>query len=271
VKKAFSIFAVFSLFATGVFAATLEDLVGPERAAVLRAASESAGKDALLEVQLRNPVFRLMPRHGELERFVESAKAGLEPSLLVEGLFLYAKPSGHPQEWNDAERKDLFTRTTALSTLAGIQYFSASRGVMRTFYETSYVIDDPKSRNRLADPSFASLPKTLTLYARQRDLTFGENTYRFEYLTGADFIFFSQENLTSMSAGIIRAIGRNRFRMVMAVIDTGDSLLIYSAAIARAASVPGMGDRVGNSFGTRLNAVLQWFSGHADEVFGETP
>jgi len=267
VKKQLLALTIFSLFATTVFAATLEELVGPERAASLRAASESAGRDGILEVQLRNPGFRLLPRHSELGRFMEAAKDGLDPSTLVEGLFLYGKPSGHLRAWDDAERKALFTRTTALGTLAGIQYFSASRGVMRTFYETSHVIDGPRNRNPLPDPSFASLPRNLTLYARQKDLTFGDNTYRFEYLTGTDFIFFSQENLTSMSVGIIPAIGRNNFRMVMAIIDADDSILIYAAAIARAASVPGMGDRVGGSFGNRLSAVMKWFSGHADEVF----
>jgi len=131
------------------------------------------------------------------------------------------------------------------------------------------VIDNPRNRNPLPDPTFATPPETLVLYARQRDLTFGDNTYRFDYRAGTDFFLFAQENLTSMSVGIIPVIGRNRFQMVVAVIDAGDSLLIYAAAMARASALPGMGDRVGNSFNNRLQAVLQWFSEHADGVFRE--
>jgi len=139
---------------------------------------------------------------------------------------------------------------------------------MRVFYESSTVIDDPVGKKPLPDPSFAVCPDSLTLYARQKDLTFGDNIYRLEYRTGADIIFFSQENLSSMNAGLIPAIGRNKFRTVMAVIDAGDSLLIYAAAMARTASVPGMGDRVGASFTNRVKAILKWFVGRADRVFG---
>jgi len=255
-----------SAFLVPCFPATpLEGLIGSERAAVLRDPTDRG--ELLSEVQLRNPVLRLLPRHGELERFVTEIKDGLGPAVLVETLFLYAKPHGRPDAWDESERADLFNRVVALSTLAGIEYFSITRGGMRVFYESSQVIDNPRSRTPLPDPSFATPPETLVLYARQRDLTFGDNIYRFEYRAGGDFVFFAQENLTAMTAGIVPAIGRNRFRMVMAVIDTGDSLLIYAAAMARATAIPGMGDRIGQSFNNRLQAVLQWFSEHADGVF----
>ncbi|MCL2190976.1 MAG: hypothetical protein FWB79_03185 [Treponema sp.] len=267
-KGSFLAFMLLSVFAVPVFSAPrLEALVGFERAAILRDQAVQGG--LLSEVQLRNPSPRLLPGHGELERFVGEAKADLGPAILVETLFLYAKPHGRTEAWSEAERAGLFNRIIALSTLTGIEYFSATRGAMRTFYESSQVIDNPRNRTPLPDPFFATPPETLVLYARQRDLTFGDNTYRFEYRAGGDFVFFVQENLTAMTAGIIPAIGRNSFRMVMAVIDTGDSLLIYAAAMARATALPGMGERIGNSFNNRLQAVLQWFSEHADGVFVE--
>jgi len=270
-KKTLLVAAVFIVLAAPVFCvpqgAALQSLIGSERAAILRASS--AQGELLSEVQLRNPSLRLLPQHEELRRFVTNAKSDLGPAILVETLFLYNKPHGRSEAWSEAERAGLFNAVTALSTLAGIQYFSATRGAMRIFYESSNVIDNPRNRTPLPDPTFATPPETLVLYARQRDLTFGDNTYRFDYRAGADFFLFMQENLTSMNVGIAPVIGRNRFRMVMAVIDAGDSILIYAAAMARATAIPGMGDRVGNSFNNRLDAVLQWFSEHADEVFRE--
>jgi hypothetical protein len=106
---------------------------------------------------------------------------------------------------------------------------------------------------------YATLPDSLALYARQKDLTFGDHIYRFTYHTGGDYIFFVQENLSAMNAGIIPAIGKNKFRCLIAVLDSGDSLLIYAAAMAKAVSLPGMGDRIGNSFTNRVKAVLTWF------------
>jgi len=267
-KKLLLVSVIFSVFVIPAFCASLEELVGGERAAILRTMADSAGQERLLtEVQLRNPSIRLLPNHGKLERFVRETKSELGPLILVETLYLYNKPHGRTTKWDAAERAGLFNRVTALSTLAGIEYFSVTRGAMRTFYETSYVIDNPRNRRPLPDPLFTTPPETLVLYARQRDLTFGDNVYRFEYHTGADIILFVQENLTSMTVGIVPVIGRNRFQMVMAMIDVGDSLLIYTVAMARATSVPGMGDRIGESFSNRLRAVLQWFSEHAGEVF----
>ena len=242
------------------FPASLEELVGAERAATLRATA--ADTDSLmLEVQLRDPVFRLLPSHAVVSGFVNSAKNDLNPGILAESLFVLKKTGS--TDLSEDQWAALFNTATAVSTLSGIQYFSASRGRMRTFYESSVVVDSPENRKPLADPVFSAMPQTLVLYARQKDLTFGDNTYRFEYHSGHDFMLFVQENITPMNVGIIPAIGRNSLRVAVAVIDAGDSLLIYAAAMTRAAAIPGMSGRIGSSLGNRLQAVLRWFSDKA--------
>jgi len=256
------------LLALPAFSASLEELVGQGQAVSLRAASEP-----LTELQMKNPAPKLLPKHADLQRFLNEAFRGLEPNILVETLSLYQRPrssrqTANPTGWSRDEQTAIFNQLTALSTLTGIQYYSASRKAMRVFYESSTVIDNPTEKKPLPDPAFAVLPNSHILYARQRDLTFGDNIYRFEYHAGADIIFFSQENLSSMSAGIIPAIGKNKFRTVLAVIDTGDTLLIYAAAMAKTASVPGLGDRIGSSFTNRVKAILKWFDGRADKVLG---
>jgi hypothetical protein len=132
---------------------------------------------------------------------------------------------------------------------------------MRTFYEYSAVIDNPQTGNVLPDPVFSQLPETLALYARQRDLTFGDNIYRYSYVNTVDAVFFAQENITALSYGIIRAIGRGNLQSIIALIDCGDSILIYTVSMARAASLPGMGDRVSSSFKNRAEAALNWLTG----------
>jgi hypothetical protein len=265
-KKAFVLVLCVTILAAGpVFAASIEELTGPERAAALRVEGAS-----ITEVQLKNPGPLLLPRHEELRRFIADNMGSLAPNILVETLSRYPKPQadGAAVNWTEAERTGLFNQLLALSTLTGIQYYSASRGVMRTFYESSRVIDDPQGKKVIPDPVYAAPPPGLTLYARQKDLTFGDNIYRYDYYAASDAFFFVQENLTALTAGIIPAVGRNRLRTVMAVIDCGDSLLIYAASMAKTASLPGMGERIGNSFSNRAQAVLKWFTGRADMVFG---
>ena len=243
-----------------VFSAPLEELVEPAHAIQLRSG------DSVSETQLRNPALKLLPRHEELRQFVTGTISSLSPNLAVETLYLYKKPpfSGY---WSNAKRTELFNHALSISTLTGIQYFSASRNTMRTFYEASGVIDGPQTKNPLPDPVYIQPPESLTIYARQKDLTFGDNIYRYDFKLVQDAFFFAQENETALSYGIIQAVGRNRLRSVFAVIDCGDSLLIYAVSMARAASLPGMGDRISNSFGNRAEAVFKWFTGKADSVF----
>jgi len=259
---------VFLTLALSVFSASLEELVDQAQAASLRATSEP-----VTELQIKNPGPRLLPRHEELQRFVRETLRNLDPNILVETLSLYRRPQSSRQTadqtgWSLDEQTGLYNQLLAISTLTGIQYYSESRKAMRIFYASSTVIDDPAKKKPMPDPAFTVCPDSFALYARQRDLTFGDNIYRFEYHTGADIIFFSQENISSMNLGIIPAIGRNKFRTVMAVIDAGDSLLIYTAAMAKTASASGMGDRIGSSFTNRVKAILKWFVGRADRVFG---
>ena len=246
--------------ASPAFSASLDELIGAERAAVLKDAVEP-----VTEVQQKTPRPRLLPRHEELERLIADIQKSLEPNMFVETLYLYPKP--HAETWDKAEQTSLFNQLIALSSLAGIQYYSESRKAMRTFYETSRVIDNPSSKKPQPDPAYAALPDSLVMYARQKDLTFGDNIYSFNFSTGDDFIFFVQENLTTMTAGIIPAVGKNKLRSLVAVIDSSDFLLIYAAAMVKTVSVPGMADRIGNSFTSRAKAILQWFTGRADGVF----
>ena len=244
------------------FSAPYEELIAPQYAAKLRQGG------SVNETQLKNPTLKQLPMHAELRHFVNRIMTALEPNVAVETLHLYKKPAASAG-WDDAQRTALFNQILSLSTLAGIQYYSASRGAMRTFYESSEVVDGPNAQKTLADPRYEKPPASITLYARQKDLTFGENIYRYEFKITGDAFFFAQENMTAMNYGIIPAVGKNKLQSVFAVIDCGDFLLIYAVSMAKTAGVFGMGDRIGNSFGNRAEAVLDWFFGKADGVFNE--
>ncbi|GHV43461.1 hypothetical protein AGMMS49546_25120 [Spirochaetia bacterium] len=249
-----------------LFAAALEELVGADRAATLRAISAEGG--TIAEVQLKRPAPILVPNHAGVRAILDQNIRSLDPGLFAETLYRYPKPadSGRPL-WSAAEKASLYNGALALSTLSGIQYYSASRRAMRTFYETSRVIDSPGAKRVLPDPVYSEPPAALKIYARQKDLTFGDNIYQYEYRAEPDFLLFIQENLTIMNAGIIPAIGKNKLRSLVAVIDAGDCLLIYAVSMAQASPLPGLGERIGNSFTNRAEAILKWYAGQADRAF----
>jgi hypothetical protein len=244
------------------FSAAPEELIGPERAA------ELIRQKTLTGVQYKDPQPLMVPRNGFIRRLIEEAMEALDPSLFVESLSLYRKPAGAAAgAWSEAERTALYNASLALSSLEGIQYFSSSRNKMRTFYESSGVIDSPDTKKALEDPVYGRPPEELTLYARQKDLTFGDNIYQYTYYARPDSLVFVQENLSALTAGPIPVVRRNKLRSVVAVFDAGEYLLVYIASMAKAASFPGMNERAGRSFSTRAEAILAWFSGQADKAF----
>jgi hypothetical protein len=251
------------LCSTPAGAIPLEELVSPATAAVLERG------ETITEVQLKNPAPKLRVRNSYLEFLTNTLMADVQPTVMVESLALYRKPAGAGTAgWTEAERSALYNRALTLGSLAGLQYYSVSHRSMRTFYEISQVIDGPDSRQPQADPVYAVPPEYLVLFARQKDLSFGDNVYRYEYYARNDAIILVQENITPMNISIIPAIKQNNLRTVTAVIDSGPYLLLYTVALVKAASLPGLGGRIGDSFSNRLEAVRGWFVQHADQAFG---
>jgi hypothetical protein len=251
------------LLAGPVFPAALEELLDAETAARL------VREGAVNEVQQKDPRPALVPRNPAVRNLVDTVMETLDPGIVVESLYLYTKPPGaNAGSWSEEERTALYNGALALSTLAGIRYFSSSRNRMRVFYEASTVID-PDTKNPRNDPAFGIPPAELVLHARQKDLTFGDNVYQYSYYARSDSLIFVQQNLTTLTYGIIPLVGKNKLRSVVAVIDAGEYLLIYAASMVKAASFPGMGQRVSASFSTRADAVQSWFAGQADKAFRE--
>jgi hypothetical protein len=243
---------------------SLEDLIGGEQAAALISGEKPS------EIQFKDPRFRLLPGYGPAREIIEGERESLDPGIMVETLSLYKKPAGAEKSlWSEAERLRIYNGILALSTLTGLQYYSASRKTMRIFYESSHIIADPSAVEAVPDPVFQIIPSRLKTFARQKDLTFGDNTYQYDYYSFPGALILVQENLTSLNYGIITAVGKNRLRSAMAIIDAGEHLLVYAVSMAKAASLPGMKERIGNSFSNRAEAMLKWFEAQANRAFAD--
>jgi hypothetical protein len=240
---------------------SLARLVGAETAAAL-----IAGKNSV-SLQYKNPRPVFVPQHDAIKKIADELIQNLKPGFLAETLFLFSKPASRARPWTSDERAALYNRALAISTLAGLEYYSASRGEMRVFYESSTVVTSSDGKQPVADPVYAVPPPELTLYARQKDLSFGDNIYRYDYSAYSDALVFVQQNITALSYGIVPAVGKGKLRSLVAVVDANEYLLIYVLSFAKAASVPGMNDRIGRSFSNRAEAVTKWFSGQAEKAF----
>jgi len=173
-------FTLYSVFSDG-----LEIFIERNTINILRNSNEP-----ITALQQKNSGLSLMPQHEKLKILVNESRRNLEPNILAEALYLYPKPEKYAGlEWSDSDKLGIFNQMTAMSTLSGIQYYSASQKTMRVFYESSYVTDGLANQKKLPDPVFNNLPETFGIYARQKDLTFGENNYRYDYLMEKDAMF----------------------------------------------------------------------------------
>ncbi|MCL1815826.1 MAG: hypothetical protein FWG27_08430 [Treponema sp.] len=253
--------ALFTLLGTGVFAQSLESLL-PEDLIKQLVQSGTVNRERFDTAELR-----MVPRYPALERLLDAKRAGLNPNISIESLQLYKKPSSG--NWTAEEKSDLCNGIFAISTLKGLEYFSKSRNKMRTLYETSTVIDGPDTKNPRPDPSYRTPPAELSVFVRQKDLTFGDNVYQFTFYADETAFIIFQENITTLSYGPVPVVDKNKLRSVVAIIDCGPYLLIYTASLAKASMLPGMKQRAGESISNRAVALLSWFTQKADRAFGK--
>jgi hypothetical protein len=202
----------------------------------------------------------LLPAHAA-SASIRSALASEKPNLIVEALYLYHRPRpADPQ----AELRSLYGTLLSISSLEGIQYWSASRQKMRTFYAESYRIDGPKSKRRLPDlaaPAAGPLPSAATCYAFQRDLTFGPNVYRYDYAVSPEAILLESTNMTSMTYLALPLMAPGGLKVRLLVIQTDEALLFYVASGANAPSLGIIRDKVEESITNRAVALCKWFEG----------
>jgi len=254
--------AAFSL-AASAGAAPVSDYLDPPMAARLAAGEElrasSSGKDAAPSIA---------PGHPAAEA-IRSALKEEAPDVVVEALFLLRRP--RPVD-PAAETLAAYNVLRAIGSLRGIEYYSESKGRMRTLYEVSHIVAGPGDDTTRPDERLDGLPAyEETLYARQKDTSFGDNRYRLTLSSGPGFVRQSSTNITRMSIGIVPVAAPEAVSVRLLVVSADEGLLFYVASSARAAILPGMRGRLELSFVNRAAAAAAWFSRGMEAAWRELP
>lgn len=237
-------------------------VLGREALATLSAGGElraaSSGRAAAPSLAPDHPAARAL--RDELTREA--------PDVVVEALFLWRKPRAAAPS---AELLEAYNVLRAIGTLQGIEYYSASRKAMRLFYEYSSLIDGPETKAPTPDRRLDALPRAETLYARQKDLSFGDNLYRYDFTSGADYIASLSTNLTTMRYGIVPVAAPEALRVRSLAILVDEGIVFYAVSSAKAAVVPGVRAKLESSFGNRAEAVYDWFAAKAEAAWRRLP
>ncbi|PKL26055.1 MAG: hypothetical protein CVV47_02690 [Spirochaetae bacterium HGW-Spirochaetae-3] len=238
--------------AAAASAAPASDYVDPSAAARLVAGQDlrasSSGKDATLSIAPIHPAVAEM----------RSALVEEGPGIVVEALFLWPRPR---KTDSAAEILAAYNVLRAIGSLQGIEYYSASKGKMRTLYEISSLIAGPDDPTPALDERLVGLPAIEeTLYARQKDTSFGDNRYRITLSSGPGFVRQSSTNITRMSIGIVPVAAQEAVNVRLLVVSVDEGLLFYVASSAKVSILPGLRDRLEASFVNRAAAAFAWFT-----------
>ncbi len=222
------------------------------------------GKPAAVELasggELRNDIWQhsdlsLLPRVDREEELRAEVRA-LAPTLGVEVL-LY-RTTGSDMRTPEA-RLLMYNLLRGVSTMQGIEYYSESRGRMRTLFAQSYVVSGLAERTPLPDPLVRRIPPVSALTMYQRDLTFGGNVYRSEYRCDGRTIELQTRNLTTMRYLIFPLVQPGGSLNLFVIVPQEDGVLFYGLSSVRSGGFLGLERSKVDSFYNRLKAVYGWF------------
>lgn len=254
-------------------------------------ADDSAALPALIEVlpALSDANRGTLVREGELILFHDN---GVSPSFLpetrltaavarkmiagelnigIEGLFFTPAeelPASYSSMNPDDRELILYNILRSVSTLQGLEYYSASRDEMRLLFEESWVISDPKSKAALPDPLVNTVPAEEVIYVHQKDKSFGNNRQEMTFVAVEDALAIDILNLTPMRyKGLIRVVDPGDMQIHLIVVPTMEGLLVYGTMSGQTKDVKAFLDRARNSFTNRVIALSGWYKARLKEEF----
>jgi len=178
----------------------------------------------------------------------------LKPNMAIEGVFML------PLSDEERDPVDVLNTLSAVSTLEGLQYYSASRDEVRLLFEESYIVDNPEDMNPQEDPVFSDLPSSVSLTIYQKDLTFKNNVSSYDLFSDGEMIYLEQTNLTPMRyEGFLRVIAPENFQTRLLVLPCEEGWLYYGIMAADTLNIKAFKERANNSFYNRMIALYNWF------------
>ena len=189
----------------------------------------------------------------------------------IEGLFFTGAddlPAGYIEADAAERRLILYNIMRSVSTLQGLEYYSASREEMRLLFEESWMIDGEKGREALPDPLVSSVPAEDSFYVHQKDKSFGSNTQLMNFRAAGQVIAVDIVNRTPMRyRGLIRVVDPGNMQIHLIAVPVEEGILIYGTMSARTRDVKAFLDRARNSFTNRVIALAGWYGRRMSDEF----
>ena len=167
--------------------------------------------------------FRMFPGSESVPE-LESIKSSMKRYFGTETM-LFLPFSGIP---DSPEKREpfllaLYNLIRHVSTLQGMDYYSASRERRRTLFNEFYAISEHGSRTPLTDPIWSRIPPSEKFLIFQNDATFGDAEYEVTYKYENPVISLTLKNTTTLVYKIIPVAGKEKLYMYARIIPVRGS------------------------------------------------
>ena len=157
------------------------------------------------------------------------------PIFLIESLYLYKKPENS----SDIDINKASSIFKSISTLKGLEYYSASKKQTKLLYSDAYVTDKISDGKRLPDPINSDTTGKKVLVVLD-DTTLGKNVYEYDFKQTKNESCFFSSNCENLYYGIIKVINANQMKVALTITDLGDCMLAYVVISADFFGFPGL-------------------------------
>lgn len=183
----------------------------------------------------------------------------LNPRIGIE-IFLTIPVSD--EAFTEEGQVDIYNILRSVSTMEGLEYYSASDEEMQVFYHESYAVAGPDGDTRVPDPVVDTIPRESEVWAFQRDGSFGRNVQHLQYAVRDDSFLVSIQNETTMVYTIVPLVRPGNLRTFLLVTPDPErgELTFYGNLAVRVPAMFGMQDRARDSFYNRIVALHDWFT-----------
>jgi len=199
---------------------------------------------------------------------VLSEVARVVPTIGVELLLLYKPQLG--VRLTEMDRGDyhlkIYNILRSVSTLKGIEYYSASRKRMRVFFHDAYAIESPDDRKEREDPLVDSIPLNSTIHTYMKDSSLGNYVGQIHYHYHYDYFAMGIRNQTALWRFIIPMVRPEKLNMLVLIVPWEDQVLFYGLCYVNATNIFGVADSRTASFYNRLIALFNWFRSNFERV-----
>ncbi len=154
---------------------------------------------------------------------------------------------------------EVYNILRSVSTLQGIEYYSASRERMRTLFAECWAVNNPDDKEKIADPVVNTIPAKDIVYIHQKDLTFGKNISEVQYQNSGNYFRMNIVNLTTMTYMLFPVVGKENMSMQMLIVPSKEGIVFYGLSTVDVMDLKIFYNKMRDSFTNRMIALYNWF------------